>query len=102
MKMKLVAAVAGLMMSIPAFAAGVDVRAGCEQGRINEGVRTGALTRPETRRLEAREMHVQREIARDRALNGGTLTRGERFRINKQENALSRSIYREKHDGQFR
>jgi hypothetical protein len=102
MKMTLVAAVAGLLMSIPAFAAGVDVRAGCEQGRINQGIRTGELTRPEARRLEAREVHVNREIARDRAINGGYLTRGERARINRQESALSRSIYREKHDGQFR
>jgi hypothetical protein len=102
MKMKLVAAVAGLLMSVPAFAAGVDARAGCEQARLNQGVRSGELTGREARRLEGREAHLQREIARDRALNGGTLTPFERGRISRQENRLSRSIYREKHDAQFR
>jgi hypothetical protein len=102
MKITLVAAVAGLLMSIPAFAAEVDARAAAEQARINQGVRSGELTRAETRRLEAREMRIEREIGRDRAMGCGHLTPGEKARINRQENRLSRSIYAQKHDAQTR
>jgi len=100
MKIQLIAAVTGLLLAVPAFAAGVDRRAACEQGRINEGVRSGALTRPEARRLERRELRLEREIGRDRAFGG--LSRAERAHLNREENRLSRSIYREKHDAQFR
>jgi hypothetical protein len=100
MKISLVAAVAGLLLSMSAFAGELDRRADAEQARINEGVRSGELTRPEARRLESRELHMRREIARDRAFGG--LTAGERARINRQENRLSRSIYAQKHDCQVR
>jgi hypothetical protein len=43
-------------------------------------------------------MHIDREVARDRARNGGTLTGRERAKVERQQNRVSRSIYREKHD----
>jgi hypothetical protein len=102
MKITLIAAVAGVMMSMSAFAAEVDARANNEQARINQGVRSGELTNREAVRLETKEVKIRREIARDRAVNGGRLTAGEKARINRQENQLSNGIYREKHDAQVR
>jgi len=86
--MKLIAAVAGLLMATSAFAGEVDARASCEQSRINQGVRSGELTRREAGRLEGREVAIRREIHRDRAFNGGVLSPGEKARINRQENRL--------------
>ena len=102
MKITLIAAVAGVMMSLSAFAAEVDARANNDQARINQGVRSGELNNREAARLETKEVKIRREIARDRAVNGGHLTAGEKARINRQENQLSNSIYREKHDAQVR
>lgn len=82
-------------MSVSAFAGEVDRRANAEQARINEGVRSGELTRP-----EARELKIRREIARDRALGG--ITPVERAKINRDENRLSRDIAVQKHDAQVR
>ena len=42
------------------------------------------------------------EIRGLRAANGGSLTPGERALVNRQQDALSRRIYRERHDGDVR
>jgi hypothetical protein len=70
-----------------------------QQGRIAQGVRSGALTARETTHLERQEGEVHREIARDRFYNGGRLTASERARVQCQDNHLSREIYRDKHNG---
>jgi hypothetical protein len=90
--MKTMTLMFGLMLSTAAFAQAPLVRAGAEQARINQGLATGELTGREAARLERREMHLNREIAR------GVGNR----RVERQQNRLSRSIYREKHDGQVR
>ncbi|MFT3839283.1 MAG: hypothetical protein QM723_20035 [Myxococcaceae bacterium] len=91
-------AVLAVLLTTSAFAANVDVRQRDLQGRINQGVRDGSLNRREAVRLESREKAIKREIARDRIENGGRLTVGEKVRIEKQENRLSGSVYRERHD----
>ena len=53
----------------------------------------------ETARLETKEAALNKEIRRDRR-DGGKLTRAERRKINRQQNALSRQIARQKHDAQ--
>ena len=50
-------------------------------------------------RLERKEARIENEIKRDRAANGGHLTPAERAKINRQQNRVSRQIYREKHEG---
>ena len=69
-----------------------------QQDRIANGVQSGQLTAGETKRLEAREAGLNREIKKDRQANGGRLTPQERRQINRQQNRLSRSIYRDKHN----
>ena len=40
-----------------------------------------------------------KEIRADRKANGGNLTNNEKNQINRQQNTLSRDIYRDKHNG---
>ena len=69
-----------------------------QQDRIAQGVKSDELTAGETANLEHKEARVSREIRRDRTKNGGTLTPKERRQINRQQNHLSRQIYRDKHN----
>lgn len=85
-----------------ALAGEVDRREANQQARIAEGVESGQLTPRETARLERREAKIDREVKRDRALNGGTLTPRERAKVNREQNRVSGAIYREKHDAQRR
>jgi hypothetical protein len=57
------------------------------------------LTARETARLEAREAALNHEV---RVLRSDGLTPRERARIERQQNRLSRDIYRQKHDSQTR
>ncbi len=68
--------------------------------RISQGVRSGELTRPESRRL----VHGQRDLRRAErtAKADGEVTAGERARLQHKANQQSRRIYRQKHDGQTR
>ncbi len=67
-----------------------------ERQRIKQGVRSGELTRAETRNL----VNQQRDIHQDRkeARADGTVTRAERKHIRRDERKASRSIYRKKHN----
>jgi hypothetical protein len=69
-----------------------------QQRRIGNGIESGRLNAGKTANLENREAGVKSEIHADRAANGGRLTAGERSAVNKQQNHLSNSIYRDKHN----
>lgn len=69
-----------------------------QQQRIANGVQNGSLTAAGTENLESREARINGEIARDKSANGGTLTQQERQQIQRQDNNLSRAIYRDKHN----
>jgi hypothetical protein len=73
-----------------------------QQKRIAQGVASGQLTAGETANLESKEARVNREVRKDRAANGGTLTPQERGQVNRQQNRLSRNIYGDKHNGATR
>jgi WXXGXW repeat (2 copies) len=70
-----------------------------QQGRIAQGVGSGQLTPHETGNLENRESRLNNEVHNDRAANGGSLTPQERRQVNRQQNADSRAIYNDKHNG---
>jgi len=70
-----------------------------QQGRIAQGVKSGQLTAGETGRLETREANVNKEIRADRAANGGKLNGAEKQQVNRQQNRMSKSIYKDKHNG---
>ncbi len=89
--------VAGALSSVEA---GVNRRQHNQQRRIAQGVRSGELTRQETRVLEREQARIRRHELRARS--DGAFTVRERARINRDLNRSSRRIYREKHDRQNR
>jgi len=76
----------------------VNARQERQQQRIANGVKNGSLSPKETANLEKRENHIQNEEKRDMATNGGHLTKAEQNRINRQQNHISKSIYKDKHN----
>jgi len=76
----------------------VNTREARQQERIGNGVKSGELTPRETRNIENREAHINREVRNDRAANGGKLTPEERGNVNRQQNKTSREIHNDKHN----
>lgn len=99
-KMWIVAAY-GIILTITANGESIHAREVRQERRIREGVRSGQLTPRENAALQFREVKLHREIRRDR-IDGGGLTGLERHRIDRKQDQLSREIYRQKHDYQFR
>jgi hypothetical protein len=69
-----------------------------QQKRIAQGVKSGSLSPREAARLEKREAGVQRQENRDLAKHNGHLTKAEQRQLNRRENRISRSIFRDKHN----
>ncbi len=68
-----------------------------QQQRIANGVQSGKLNSRQTAHLEKRETSVQNREQRDMAKNNGHLTKAEQKGINRQQNRISKSIYKDKH-----
>jgi hypothetical protein len=71
-----------------------------QNSRINHGVRSGELTRNETRHLRTDERHISRDKRMAKA--NGHVSRAERQHLRRDENRTSRAIYRDKHNGRVR
>lgn len=79
---------------------GVNQRQENQEDRIQQGVRSGELTKRETFTLaqkEKRLAHLEKRLKKD-----GSLTAAERTRLHKELNELSAEIYKQKHDAQDR
>lgn len=79
---------------------GVNHRQQHQPARIQQGVKSGELTRGETRRLHAEQRHIRNEERMYKA--DGHLTRSERADLHRDQNQASRDIYRQKHDAERR
>jgi hypothetical protein len=92
---------AGLLLSTTAMAAEgkIQRRKERQQQRIGEGVENGKLTPKETAHLEHKEAGLNKQIRQDRKANGGKLTGQEKTQISREQNRLSKNIYKTKHDG---
>jgi hypothetical protein len=75
----------------------VNQRKENQQDRVAQGIKSGQLTSGETGRLETKEAAINQEVRTDRTLNGGKLTGQEKQIVNRQQNQMSRKIYRDKH-----
>jgi len=75
----------------------VDRRQAHQSQRIREGVRSGQLTRGETRHLLRGQAHVRRMERRAKA--DGVVTPGERARLRQAQRVQSRHIARARHNG---
>jgi hypothetical protein len=95
-------AAAALTVAGPIFAGtpGLNAREHNQAQRIRQGVASGELTRPETRRLVRGEARLHRHEAL--AKSDGVVTARERARLQHEANVESRRIYRQKHDAQDR
>ena len=79
---------------------GVNQRQHNQRERIQQGVKSGELTRRETGRL-AEEQRDVRQLERAYK-SDGTLTGAERRDLQHEQNQASHDIYRQKHDDQER
>ena len=70
-----------------------------QQDRIAQGVKNGSLTAGETANLEHKEANLNKQIRAERKANGGNLTNNQKAQVNREQNRLSRNIYRDKHNG---
>jgi hypothetical protein len=75
----------------------VNGREANQQNRIANGVKNGSLSPKQTSNLENREASVQNREKRDMAAHNGHLTKAEQNGINRQQNRISKSIYKDKH-----
>ena len=98
-----IAAVFVLGVSAVAMAGprGINNREHREQQRINQGIRSGELTRREAVRLEEGMARIRTD-ERYARITGGGISPRERARLEREMNRESRAIYRQKHDGQDR
>jgi len=78
-------------------AAGVNGRQHLQAARIHEGVCSGELTRSEAARLNSQQARLRAEERLYRA-TGAQLSPWERADLRRDQNRISRSIARQKHD----
>ncbi len=71
-----------------------------QQNRIANGEKSGKLSPGQAANLEKREANVQAREQKDMAQHNGHLTKAEQNGINRQQNRISHSIYKDKHPKQ--
>ena len=105
MKMnKLVTIVASLLVAGSALAQtgtpAINAHQDNQKARIQEGVKSGELTRPEAARLRAQQRAIKAEKKIAKA--DGVVTAAERRKLRRDQNRASADIARQKHDSQTR
>lgn len=97
------AALAGALLATPVLAhsstPGVDARQHNQQHRIEDGVKSGALTPAEAARLKAGQRRIERMEVRIKS--DGRVRIRERSRLRRAQRHESRTIYRMKHNYRF-
>ena len=98
---KIAAIVIASLFAIPAFAQNtntpkIDKREANQQGRVADGINSGALTAKEAGNLEKRETKITADEQMAKA--DGKVTKAERAKLNREENRASKKIYRKKHN----
>jgi len=76
----------------------VNRREANQQKRIGNGLESGKLNSKQATNLEKRETSVQNREKKDMAEHNGHLTKAEQKGINRQQNRISKSIYKDKHE----
>jgi hypothetical protein len=102
MKRTMLWAALAVVITTPALAdtPRFDARQDHQRQRIVNGAQNGELTKRETRRLAAGQVHLNRVERRVEA--DGVVSARERARLNHEANQQSRRIHRQKHDAQDR
>src|SRR5215471_5210376 len=76
----------------------IDKREHNQQERIQQGIKSGELTRREAVRLEEQEARIR--VNEKFAKADGKITPAERERLEKELNRTNQNIYDQKHDSQ--
>ncbi len=76
-----------------------NTREANQDQRISNGLRSGQMTSGEAAKADRTQSRIDQQVHNDRAANGGKLTGQEKQQINGEQNAASRQIYDEKHNG---
>jgi uncharacterized membrane protein YebE (DUF533 family) len=92
--------VAGFATVAIAGTTAVDKRQANQRARIAQGVRSGELTRVETKRLVKGQVRIQK--MERRAKSDGVVTARERVRLQKALNHESKAIAKKKHNKRSR
>lgn len=77
----------------------VDRRQAKQQNRIDQGIRSGSLTKREVNRLQNQQNRIERFESKAKA--DGVVTRNERARLTRKQNTASRAIYRKKNNRRY-
>ena len=85
--------------STPVTAQTIQQRKENQQDRIGQGVKSGELTAGETKNLETKEADINKEEHQMANADDGKLTTADKEKITRQQNQLSKQIYRDKHNG---
>jgi hypothetical protein len=78
----------------------VNTRIDNQRARINQGVKSGELTKQQAQQLRANDRAIKQQEHADVKANGGHLTSSEQKQLNQEENANSTMIHDEKHPQQ--
>lgn len=77
----------------------VNNREARQQQRIANGISNGTVNSKEATHLEKRETALQNQEQKDMTKHNGHLTKAEQAHLNQRENRISKSIYKDKHNG---
>lgn len=77
---------------------GVNARQQHQESRIAQGVKSGQLTKDETKELQTEEKSIRQEEKEYKS--DGKLTKDERKDLHQDLNEVSKDIYQEKHDAE--
>ena len=76
----------------------VNQREANQQKRIANGINNGSMNAHETANVERREASVQKQEQADMAKHNGHLTKAEQRQLNRRQDRISHSIYKDKHN----
>ena len=74
----------------------VDQREQNQEKRIDQGIKSGELTKGEAARLGAQQEKIKVDEAKAKA--DGKVTAKERAKLKREQNRASRNVYRKKHN----
>ncbi len=78
----------------------VDKREDIQKERIKDGVKSGELTKAETKHLVKNQRHIKRTESKAKA--DGVVTPAERAKLDRKQDRASKRIVKQKHDKQER
>ena len=80
----------------------VDQQEQNQEKRVEQGIKSGELTKGEAAHLEAQQGKIKVDEAKAKAKADGKVTAKERAKLKREQNRASRDVYRKKHNKRSR